>query len=297
MLMDKWRFTMQLLRNRKVGKKASAYYCFCGNHDTEIFKPIENDNPFDPLNKEQLFVHTLRSFAYEYHHKRIELDSKLPVDQLSDLFSSFFKIIGKDHTSKDNVKDELKSRYDEHMYAHERVKKELIRAYKEKDYDSLTYKTFVIDEKFVFASAGTLMADIISPYEVNIFNHDKSESLLPRPAIILTVFPDPSKNSTNIILACLNIDKNALLYLNKYNSMATQDILLAISSLMLTTNQKNTFFHPTYWEALEKHPRKEFLYKEIQKNRGFDLLAKNVQLSEFNLFDENLIWSKIETNT
>jgi hypothetical protein len=278
-------------------KKASAYHCFCGDHDTEIFKPIENDNSFDTESKEQLFLHSFRSFAFEYHHQRIDLDSRFSIaNGLNDILSSFSNFISEENTPDNDRTNELESRYDDNMYAHERVKKELIRVYKDKDYDALLYKAFVIDEKFAFASAGTLMAEIISSNDGSIFYNDENEPLLGKPAIMLTVFPDPSTNSTNIILSCLKIDKNATWYLNKFNSMNQQEILLAISSLMLTTNRDNTFFHPSYWEAIKKHPKKDSLDKELKKDRGFDLLADTIKLSEFNLFDKNLIWGNINTD-
>src|SRR5690554_2579550 len=34
-------------------KKASAYHCFCGNHDDKVFKPIEDDNEFNPKRSEE----------------------------------------------------------------------------------------------------------------------------------------------------------------------------------------------------------------------------------------------------
>lgn len=266
-------------------KKASAYYCFCGDHDTEIFRPIENDNPFDPKNKEQLFLHSFRSFAYEYYKKRIELDSRFKLaSDLNDLVSHFMDFLNEEPEDKD-----IESRYQDHIYAHDRVKQELIRVYKEKDYSALLYKSFVVNEKFRFASAGTLMADFISPYKDSIFHYDQNEPQLSRPAVMLTVFPDPSKNSTNIILSCLKIDENAVFYLNKFDSLNQQDLFLAISSLMLITNRENTFFHPTYWESVMKHPDKKFMKRELQKERGFDLLADKIKLSEFNLFDKTYL--------
>lgn len=202
--------------------------------------------------------------------------------------------MGDDSITDNQRKDDLDSRYDDNLYAHETIKTELIKAYRERNFDSLVFKTFVIDEKFRLASAGTLMAEIVSPHKSSIVYFDQTEHLLRRPAIILTVFPDPAKESTNIILGCLKSDKNAILYLDKYNSLEPKEVLLAVSSLMLTTNRNNTFFHPLYWDAIQKHPLKIHFESEIKKDRGFDLINQDIQLSKFNLFDKNLVWDKIK---
>ncbi|MEN9442328.1 MAG: hypothetical protein RLZ33_2405 [Bacteroidota bacterium] len=129
--------------------------------------------------------------------------------------------------------------------------------------------------------------------ETSIVHYDQSEPQLARPGILLTVFPDCHNDSTNIIIACLKSDKNGVMYLNKFDKMGYESMCLAVSSLMLTTNRNNTFFHPIYWKAIQNHQKLENFNNELSKNRGFDLLAKNIKLSEFNLFDEKLTSKKL----
>ncbi|MEO1055164.1 MAG: hypothetical protein AAFX87_31320 [Bacteroidota bacterium] len=53
-----------------LGKKsASTFYGFCGYHDTEVFKKIEN-NDIDLENDEHCFLLSYRGFAKEYHAKK-----------------------------------------------------------------------------------------------------------------------------------------------------------------------------------------------------------------------------------
>lgn len=275
-------------------KKASAYHCFCGIHDDKIFNPIENDNEFDSKDLEQLFLHSFRSFAYEYHQKRIEMDSNYYlVKEFADILDGITKIFNDEQIQENNYTSDLDQRYSDHMYAHDRIKTGLLEAYFNKRYDDLHYKSYVINRKFSFASAGTLLADIVSLEEFSTVHYDPSESQLARPGIMLTVFPDCHKNRTNIILACLKKDQNGAFYLNKFDNMNFKSICLAISSLMLTTNRNNTFFHPVYWKALQNLSNVDLFNKELNKSRGFDLLAKSVQLSEFNLFDPNLTSEKL----
>ena len=49
-------------------KEATVFTGFCGYHDNEIFKPIEN-NSFDK-SEYHLFLYTYRCFAVEYHKKQ-----------------------------------------------------------------------------------------------------------------------------------------------------------------------------------------------------------------------------------
>jgi hypothetical protein len=279
---------------KSVGwKKASAYHCFCGDHDTEIFKPIENDNSYNSSNEEQLFLHTFRAFAFEYHKKRIVMDSKYALaESLDNMVLSLTNLFKEEKDLKTETGFNLDHRHNEEMYSHDKIKQELIKAYKTRHYSLLLYKPFTFDVKFPFASAGTLLADILSTENTCIVYYNESEPQLARPGIMLTVFPDPKNDSTNIILACLKSDNNAVEYLNKYDSLNNKEIQLAVSSLMLTTNRDNTFFHPDFWRNIQKHPCKDDLYNELQKNRGFDLLNVKLKQSNFNLFDTNLINQK-----
>src|SRR5690554_85610 len=258
-------------------KKASAYHCFCGNHDDKVFKPIEDDNEFNPKDKEHLFLHSFRSFAYSYHKKRIEMD------RIYSLFFGFSK-------SSFNIisKDELNTRYKDHMFSHQRIREKLVEIYDNKSFNDLKYKVFIIKKKFPFASAGTLIANIVSEEMTSIVYYDESESQLARPGIMLTVFPDTHKDQTNVILACLKSDKNGIFFLRKFNDIKQKQLFLGLSSLMLTTNRENTFFHPVYWHAIQNNSKTDKLNIELQKKRGFDLLNGNLQLSEFNLFKKEL---------
>ena len=236
-------------------RKASAYHCFCGIHDDELFKPIENDNAFDHTDLEQLFLHSFRSFAYEYHQKRIEMDGNYElVKGLTDMLTSVTSIFGENADSSNDLSNDLDSRYEDHMYAHEKIKTKLTQAARTKNYQTLLYKAYVIQDKFPLASAGTLMADIVSTTTSSFVHYDPDEPQLARPGIILTAFPDPHRNSTNLIIAGLKDDQNAITYLEKFNSMTETELELAVSSLILTTNRKNSFLHPDYWNKIQDHP-------------------------------------------
>lgn len=260
-------------------KKASAYHCFCGNHDDKVFKPIEDDNEFNPKDKEHLFLHSFRSFAYSYHKKRIEMDN---------LYLFFRPFSGENSIINVLDEDELRKRFADHMFSHQRIKEKLVKIYENKNFDDLKYKVFILNKKFPLASAGTLMANIISETSKSIVYYDQTEPQLARPGIMLTVFPDPHKDQTNIILACLKSNRNGTIFLNKFNGIGSKQLFLGLSSLMLITNRENTFFHPAYWRTIQSNSKVNQLNRELQKKRGFDLLNGNLQLSEFNLFKKEL---------
>lgn len=267
----------QVSTAKEIGwKTASRYFCFCGDHDDVIFKPIEDGNAFDRKSRKQLFLHSFRSFAYTYHKKREYLDSFLS------LFQNFGGFLGAGET--DNYSIELKERYDAQMYPYERVKKALIDIHKTEEYDHMHYRVFTVKNRYPFASAGCLMAEIIDENRTSFVIYE-GEVQLAQPAIMLTVFPDPYKDCTQIILGCLGSDKNAVEYLRKYDRIAPKEVGKIVTSLMLTSNKENTFLNPILVAYMQGTGALQLLENTVHSTRGFDLLNDKLKSAPLNLFD------------
>ncbi len=269
-------------------KKASAHYCFCHDHDNDLFEPIENDNILDPKNLEQLFLHSLRSFAYAYYRKKKELH---PIndfmESIINIKLSISNLLNSDQEKEKEKEeaDEMRNRFDMHFWAYESIRKELLSILENKDFHKMAYETAVIDKRFPFASAGVLMAQIVDPEQKQwtIVSYDSKDPILKNPAIILTVLPD-KLNRTILIVGALRSDQNATMTLERFSRLSGKDFRKAISSLMIGVNKENTFFNPCLWEYMQQIGIDKQIINEVNQQRGLDLLSQPLTLSEIDLF-------------
>jgi hypothetical protein len=108
------------------------------------------------------------------------------------------------------------------------------------------------------------------------------------------VLPKQQIDKTNIILACLKSDKNAVFYLDKYSNLPYDEVRRAISSLMLTANCENTFFHPDLWNYFKENDIVDSVQPSLFARRGSYLLMNRIQLSETDLFKKEYSCSALE---
>lgn len=101
---------------------------------------------------------------------------------------------------------------------------------------------------------------------------------------MLTLIPD-KQNRMILIMACLKSDGNAMHILRKFDRLNDGERSKAITSLVLTVNKDNTFFNPALWDYMVNHGIDQTLIREINHDRGLDLLIDEVRLSSLNLFD------------
>ncbi len=283
--------------------KASAHHCFCHDHDNDLFEPIENDNILDSQNQEQLFLHILRSFAYVYYRKKEDnkdLESLIEpfaeigksLTTLQETLSQFIHIpgSGKEWTSS----DELRKRLNLSMWSYEFVRQELLTANKSKDYSKIIYRSAVIDRKLPFASAGVFFAQIIDPdgKKPSMVSYRQGDPVLKPPAIMLNVLPD-KHNRTIIVAGALKEDDNAVMTLRKFGQLKKGEFGKALSSLIFHANRDNTFLHPKFWEHLKQTGASEEIIKELNQERGLDLLMDPLKLSSVNLFSPEYSCDKL----
>lgn len=280
---------------QEVGwSKASAYYCFCGIHDREIFRPIENDVDFDTKNDEQVFLHIFRSFAYSYHKKRSELESN------DNIFGSFFRAFGVPGMDNSDIDSRINESKQDQMYAFDQIRDRLLDTWKTKKFQqNLKVNIINLGIAFPFASAGALMAEIIDDSKgFNIVNYNPEAPMVAQPGLILTVFP-LKNDRTVIILAALSSDPNAVLTFNRFDRVKSDPakLLRAISGLMLSSNKENTFLHPTLWEYMKTNKLAKQLVDDLKSSRGTDLLNDEPWLPKTNLFDKVFSCQNIGINT
>jgi hypothetical protein len=272
---------------------ASAHHCFCKDHDNKLFTPIENDNKLDTRNKEQLFLHVMRSFAYVYYRKKqsTQLHQNIisdfnsigdSLDRLRNYFAQFIVLPPK-QMSKD---EELRKNISLNLWSFQYVRNELIKIQKTKEYDRLEYRCLTISEKLPFASAGVLFAQIIDPNrKILSYSINPGDPVIKPPAIMFNVLPDKF-GRTIIIVAVLKDDGNALQLLHKFDRLDGVCFFQALTRLVFDANKDNTFLHPKFWKHLEDKGYSSKIITELNEGRGFDVMGDPLKLSNINLFSK-----------
>ncbi len=268
-------------------KKASAHFCFCHDHDNDLFEPIENDNILDPKNIEQLFLHTLRSFAYAYYRKKKELQPFNDLmESILDIKSTLSGFLNSDRENEDKESRKLRERFDLKFWPYESIRKDLLDILKNKSFNQMVYRTAIIGKRFPFASAGVLMAQIIDPEQKNwsIVSYDSSDPIIKPPAIILTVLPD-KHDRTIVIMGALKKDQNAIMTINKFDRLEGSDLRRALNALILDVNKDNTIFNHKLWDYMKGKGYQDKIIEELNMERGLDLITQPLSLSSFDLFN------------
>lgn len=268
---------------------ASAYYCFCGAHDNEVFRPIENANVFDPSNNEHLFLHTYRSFAYSYYKKKKEIDPENSftdgftgtIQECSDMFfpEELLKPTSKEHAKKISLHIQFSS--------YERIKLRLNSILYSKQYSEMAFRVCIIPKKYPIASAGTLMAEISDGKTMSTIILDEGTPIIHKQGLITTILPI-SQNKTIIIVGFFRKDLNALKIIEKIDRLKAKDAFAkAITGIILTSNRENTFIHPKLWEAVLEKNLDSQIVLELNNDRPADLLDYPIYQSEVNLFSSD----------
>ena len=286
----------KLIPSRIGWSIASAHHCFCHDHDNDLFEPIENDNILDSKNKQQLFLHILRSFAYVYYRKKesiIGLESLIEpltevgesLQKLQETLLQFVNLPG--NGKKWTTEDELRKRLNLSIWTYEFVRKQLLEINESGDYSRIIYRSAVIDKRLPFASAGVFFPEIVDPENKipSIVSFSEGDPVLKRPAIMLNVLPD-KHGRTIIVAGALKEDTNAVLTLRRFNHLEKGTFGRALTSMILSANPDNTFFHPQFWEYLKSNGESKTLIEELNQKRGLDILTHPLKLSELDLFSK-----------
>ncbi len=275
---------------------ASRYHCFCVFHDDRLFKKIENGNEFDSDNYEQLFLHTLRSFAFCYYKKKEEID---PENKFTDGFIGTIDEVT-ELMPKDSLRFKDKESFDKYnlhiqFSGYERIRVRLIEILKSQEYTEFIFRKAAF-ARFPFASAGTLMAEIVDfkTKKLSSTFMDPSTPIQHKPGFILTIVP--GKKQTFLIGAALKADNNAAFLLRKFDVLGKDKLPSALSSLLLTANKENTFFHPKLWEYMKSNGYDKKIISEINIDRSADTFYDEMHQSQINLFSKEFSCENLGIN-
>lgn|GEM_PF-460552 len=251
-------------------KEATVFTGFCGYHDNELFKPIEN-NTFNKSD-EHIFLHTYRTFALGYHRKcenvrlqQIILQKKPSLVGEEEIEDMFFG-------DRLAVKDL------------EEAKTEFDRAILNKKYGILTHITWEFDKVINFAASGhtALTKDLKGDPIQDL--RDKNTTMK---HVFFTVFPEEGKSYCILSWVKSEADifdsyKNQLLDLTEQQKISYLNNLIPMES-------ENIVIKPSAWDSLTSLQQQEFglliwnigyIY-EMMSGESLDMLEQ----PSFNLFD------------
>jgi len=248
-----------------IGKKsASTFHGFCGYHDTNLFKEIEN-NGFDIENDEHCFLLSYRSFAKEYHAK-IETNKGFGTNE-------FFN-------TKEN-KEKQKQYIDGSGLAIRDmtiVKNKLNEALRNRTFDKLEYFTYSIEMTIPVAASSA-----ISPsFSLDGTVLNKSNSLEDvYQNIIVTVLP--TKTKTHVLLSYFPEDSRSVKYIDDIEKLNDYDLEKVISSILIGEIE-NTFISPTIWKKMNTNQKQQLMDELTLTMPHLQPIQTTMFISELNLF-------------
>lgn len=257
-----------------IGKKtASTFFGFCGNHDSKIFEPIEqNPELIDLDSDEHCFLLSFRAFAISYHRKKENIHLLSTTDE--ELKKKLRKYFNHNNLDAQLEGDKLGL---EDMNPNKEI---LINALYKKDYSCLDFFIYELNYTVPFA-----MCMLTSP--PYLFNGK---------AINISTDPDyqysdiftsviPLKSRSLVVLASMKNDPFGSTYLDELERMYELPLQKALTWHVLT-NAENCFFSPEWFDKLSASQKQYIVdLSEFSGSLTTPYLKYNPKDFKLNLFD------------
>lgn len=276
-------YTLNGCKFEQVGwKKASTFKFTCAKHDSELFKPIENNIQIDIKNNEHLFLHTFRSFSYVFANKinKINLNhsnilndvSKFSFNENSKLEYNNIPITNNDIWFQNFIHN----------------KELFLDNLNNKNYKNCNYITFTINKNIGISGCGVLNLPFVKQNGLNFVFMENNIPVVKNPMSILTLL---SKGDKTYIILSFNSDYNTEMtlrqlltinfeYQNKFNipggniypmnfditdleNKYSVSILNIISKLLVESCRDNIYIKPSIYNK-----NKEILIKLFNNNNN-----------------------------
>ena len=263
--------------------KFSIFRGFCGNHDNNLFKPIDTSY-FKSGNQQQVFLYAYRSLAKELFDKENVLT--LLVDMLEDVKDNIglSKYIS---SLIDGTKNSLNS-----LNVHKKIYDDIL---KNETYDDMRCVSFNSTDKLFMAFSNILypefdfMGNIIQ--NLSITNTDNIFDLI-------TFCSVPTENGWSFIFSWhKSSDNSCLLFIQSLKERLKQgEYLSNLLFKFILLNSENFAFSPTWWESLSDDNQKEISQaisnmmnptKAIREHYSINGL-NNISNWNFKTIDDNL---------
>ncbi|EGT0000964.1 hypothetical protein I9Y31_003295 [Clostridium perfringens] len=218
-------------------KEATVFTGFCGYHDNEIFKPIENEN-FDKSNY-HIFLYIYRCFALEYHKKMESVNMKnILINKIPSKTNDIQNIFSGSELSINDL-DECKKEFDNALIT--------------KNYDILSNLVWEFDHPIKFAASGFTILDKDLKGNTLQDLRDKTKKLN---HVFVTIFPEGEK--TYCIIAWLKSNDDLFKgYKEQISNLNITQQKVYINNLLPIITE-NITINPEAWDNLEQFKKDEF---------------------------------------
>lgn len=248
-------------------KEATVFSGFCGYHDNELFKPIENYE----FNKsdEHIFLYTYRAFALGYHRKQESIN--------------FHRYMLRKRPSLigDNDIYNLINGVELAINDLEGCKQVFDKAILNSKYDVLTSIIWEFNKPIKFAASGhtALCKDLRGKIIQDILDPDAIMK-----HIFFAIFPEGEKSYC--IISWLKDNNDIFMdYRSQLLELTEEERKIYLNNL-IPMEAENIVINPTSWDRLEKHQKDDFGMLMWGMGVMYELMCEeNYNMLEPTLFD------------
>lgn len=224
--------------------KFSIFRGFCGNHDNDLFKPIDTSY-FKSGNQQQVFLYAYRSLAKELFDKENALT--LWVDMLEDVKDNIglYKNIS---LQIDGTKNSLNS-----LNIHKKIYDDVL---KNEMYNDIRCVSFNSTDKLFMAFSNILYPEYdFTGNKIQYLSNTNTENTFD----LITFCSVPKENGWSFIFSWhKSSDNSCLQFIQSLKEMMKQGYSLSdLLFKFILLNSENFAFSPTWWESLSIDNKKE----------------------------------------
>jgi len=250
---------------KEVGwSKASTYRCFCADHDKKLFESIDNPVAINDITTEDLFYHSLRTFAYSFYRNRYEFDQsgsfRLDFHSLSNEASQLMKNGG---IPRNIIHRNTK------LTTYHSFRESFIKAHLRRDYSEFDFCTFSVNIPQLISSANFFELPNIAPVDgPQMATKGKYSPYSQNEVILLTVVPN-GIDETRVIFCWKKNTVHSQYLMRKLRELGDDKLTKFASRIICQGENENSFINLGFWEFLKSE------YKSVVEN----LLDTEFQLS------------------
>jgi len=232
---------------KEVGwSKASTYRCFCGHHDKNLFDSIDDSGYKRDITTEDLFYHSLRTFAYSFYRNRYEFDQsgsvQLDFHSLSKEASQMMKDGG---ISRNMIHRNIK------LTTYHSFRESFVKAHFGKDYSEFDFCTFSISMPQLISSANFFELPNVAPVKgPQLLLKGKYGPYSQDEIIILTVVPD-GVDKTRVIFCWKKNTVHSQYLMRELKKLGFAELVKFASRIIFQGENENSFINLGFWEFLK----------------------------------------------
>ena len=244
--------------------EATIFTGFCGKHDSELFKLID-ENPFDE-SYQQIFLYTYRCLAYEYYtkYRRYLVAKEMTIRPIEKKYKNYFRFEAKAcfGASNDFIAD--KNRFEEALKNGNKILESVV-----------WYFPYKIN--FAACSTDVLWADISGKihYDTNKVQQTNKKRLR---HFYVTIFPE--ENRSVCIISWLLRDKKMFSNFKIELESLTEEQRKYWLNHFLPLTSDNIVFNPDSWNKMSNIEKEFYRYFQFNPEISHEYQKGNIEMLE-----------------